>query len=80
MIFSKCPICSNEVEPWAQRLRDIYNPHDLGEFCDSCGRKADSFLNYWGTKKQEDINKMLVFVNNGNEPKRRLSAMMNGGY
>lgn len=79
-MFGICPICSKEVEPWAQGLRDIYNHHNLGELCDSCAVKANSFLKYWGSKKQIDREKLFVFINNGNEPQRRLRAMNNGGY
>jgi hypothetical protein len=78
--MGRCPICSSKVEPWARELRDIYNKHSLGELCDSCGDKADLFLNYWGEKGQKDRDKLFDFINSGDEPARRLSAMMNGGY
>jgi hypothetical protein len=77
---NKCPICSGDVEPWYRRLNSVYNKHYLGRLCNCCGNKADSFIDYYGSKKKEDVGMLLSFINTGNEPKRRLRAMMNAGY
>ena len=76
----KCPICSGNIQPWSTPLKDIYNAHGLGVFCDECGDKANSFLSYWGEKNQIDKEKLFNFVNCGDVPARKFSAMMNGGY
>ena len=75
-----CPICSNKTQPWSTGLKSVYNHHELSEFCDSCTKKANSFLNYYGKKRKEDLKNLFNFVNCGDIPTRKFNAMMNGGY
>lgn len=75
-----CPICSQSTEPWAQGLIGAYNHHNIGRFCDSCSKKASSFLSYWGEKREEDKELLFEFISNGDEPQKKLRSMMNAGY
>ena len=75
-----CPLCGGELSWFSEPLRSNYNDHKLGSLCIKCMKKADSFVNYWGRKKEKDKRALLSFINNGIEPQRRLFAMMNAGY
>lgn len=61
-------------------LRDFYSVLGLQVLCQKCGDKANSFVNYFGKKKDEDIKAVHDYLITGVVPTRIYQAMMNGGY
>lgn len=65
-------------------IRDIYRTRFTINLCNPCGKKADSFVNYWGKKKEADIIKLNLFLRNGAASKKNeldyLNSLMNAGY
>jgi hypothetical protein len=50
------------------------------DICGRCGQKADSFINYYGKKKESDLKRLHKFLVSGVLPMRDFSKLMNAGY
>jgi hypothetical protein len=60
-------------------IRSIYSV-GFTQVCAKCGKKADSFISYYGEKKQKDLAKLHQFLASGVAAKNYFSALMNAGY
>jgi hypothetical protein len=61
-------------------VKDIYLVSEHKDLCNKCGSKANSFLNYWGVKKQVDKEMLRKFLVSGVLPMLKYNAQMNAGY
>jgi uncharacterized Zn finger protein len=75
----KCDRCGN-YDFFCRELLSIYSKNELLNLCDECGRKADSFVKYYGKKKDSDLIKLSMYLVSGNNQVNKFNAMMNGGY
>lgn len=48
--------------------------------CTGCGKRADSFVNYYGYKSEQDKQALHQFLISGVLPMRDYSALVNAGY
>lgn len=48
--------------------------------CDKCGAKADSFINYYGMKKQKDLEALHRYLISGILPMKQYFMLINAGY
>lgn len=65
---------------WADRVSKHYVIHGFDIICQSCGENANSFVNYWGVKKPEDVNALKQYFNSGFLVQKKFNALMNAGY
>jgi len=65
-------------------LRTIYQTNFVAHVCRGCGNIADSYVNYWGEKKPEDIIALNQFLNTGKVSMSKhldlYSMLNNAGY
>lgn len=52
-------------------MRDTYKVGGIVEVCNRCGDKANSFVNYYGAKKEKDRNSVFNFLLSGSEVQKR---------
>lgn len=82
----QCHVCGivfrdNKYGYWdIEQIRKIYSVCNNLDMCAKCARKADSFVDYYGKKKPEDVAKLKRFLLSGYQAKKDFSALMNGGY
>lgn len=82
----QCHVCGvifndSEYGYWGMEIiRSCYALTDNAYMCGSCSRKADSFLNYYGIKKHQDVDKLKSFLRSGFQIKKDFSSFMNAGY
>ena len=46
-------------------IRDIYRTKFTKSVCKNCGDRANSFVNYWGKKKESDLLALNYFLRSG---------------
>lgn len=61
-------------------LREIYRCGGMIEICNKCGSKSDSFINYYGKKKQKDKDDLFEFLLSGKLVQDRFYQINNAGY
>jgi hypothetical protein len=74
-----CDICGIDCDSVTE-LKAIYQTPQLKALCNSCGEVADSFVNYYGKKKPEDVARLHLFLMSGKRQVDILTATMNAGY
>lgn len=82
----QCFVCGKsytyrDSEFWG--MTEIKNTYRVSEHkicCESCGDVANSFVDYYGEKKEKDLKKLRDFLASGVLPQRQWQAQMNGGY
>ena len=50
------------------------------DICDKCSTKADSFINYYGLKKQKDLDNLHRYLISGILPMKQYSMLISAGY
>jgi hypothetical protein len=55
-------------------MRDIYKIGGIMEICTKCADKANSFVNYYGKKKEKDKSDLFNFLLSGVEVQKRYLA------
>lgn len=50
------------------------------DICDKCATKADKFVNYYGLKKQKDLDNLHRYLISGILPMKQYTMLMNAGY
>ena len=50
------------------------------DICDKCSTKADRFINYYGVKKQKDLDNLHRYLIGGVLPMKQYSMLINAGY
>lgn len=78
-MLTECDRCGM-LELHMEKLNKPYQRTELVNICSKCAPKANSFLNYYGIKKQKDINKLMEYIVNTNHQQNKMIAMMNAGY
>ncbi len=79
--LSQCDRCGClELKCNVTELKSIYKMEDLERLCNDCGNVANSFINYYGQKNQEDINLLNSYLVSGDRQIGIFAAKMNGGY
>lgn len=72
-------MCGNQ--DWFMReVKDIYQVHDMVDICESCGNKADKFVDYYGVKNKSDKFKLKQYLNTGIEVQNKYNALIHAGY
>ncbi len=65
-------------------LKDIYKTMFVSRLCIDCSVTANSFVNYYGEKKAEDIERLSDYLRSGEKSRaaelNAYSAMTNAGY
>ncbi len=65
-------------------VKESYQTLFVKKLCNCCGEEANRFLNYYGRKKKEDINKLNDFLRSGalsmQAELKRYSQLNNAGY
>ncbi len=65
-------------------LKKQYQTPFVKLLCNSCGEKANSFINYYGKKKRKDIEKLDRYVRSGKLSKQAeinyYNKLNNAGY
>ena len=73
------------IQPWELlEIKDIYKTNFVSSLCLSCSTKASSFVNYYGEKKAEDIERLSDYLRSGEKSRQAelnaYNAMINAGY
>ena len=82
----QCFVCGGiftfrQYEFWNMHtIRDCYMVSEHKEPCPTCGDKAGSFVNYYGKKKQRDLEGLHNFLVSGVLPMRKYQQQINAGY
>lgn len=84
-MMEQCIVCGainkDSSRPWLfVKLKRCYRVGELECLCEKCGRKADSFVNYYGAKTAKDEERLSKFLLSGVIPQNQFSALMNAGY
>lgn len=74
-----CSICGIE-SLFTEEIKSIYAVHGNDHICESCGDIANSFVNYYGKKKQKDLDALKQYLNSGVYAMTKYSRQMNAGY
>ncbi len=61
-------------------VKSCYRSGGFIDVCDSCGAKANSYVDYHGKKSKKDIANLESFLLTGVMPMRKYNALMFGGY
>ena len=61
-------------------LRDIYRVGGIVNLCNRCGDRANSFVDYYGKKKEKDKKDLSDFLMSGELVKKRFDEINNAGY
>jgi len=93
MIKGICDRCGDNKKPKSftfnfdgelVELRKTYQTLFVKKLCGACGEKADSFINYYGRKKKEDVRKLNNYLRSGELSKsvelKRYSQLTSAGY
>lgn len=77
----QCHVCGTIFE-YAFQLGALKENYQVGyvDICWACGDTANSFINYYGVKKPEDLARLHQFLISGVLPMRDFSTLMNAGY
>lgn len=79
--LKRCFMCDCEKWHWEMvEIKDIWQVHEFKGICQSCGDKANTFIGYWGKKKDKDKADLKSYLNSGLAVTRKYSALINGGY
>lgn len=73
-----CGVCG--ADTWGFNVLKEHYRVGYVHLCDSCGAKANKFVNYFGVKKPADLAALHQFLIGGIKPMADFSALMNGGY
>ena len=82
----QCHVCGivfrdTEYGYWnMETIRECYAVTDNLDMCAKCARKADSFVDYYGKKRESDKAKLRQFLLAGFQATRDFNSLMNGGY
>lgn len=63
-------------------FQELLSSYRVGyvDICDKCAARASLYVNYYGVKKQKDIDSLHKFLINGKLPMKHYSMLMNAGY
>lgn len=82
----QCHVCGivfrdSEYGYWnMETIKSCYAVTSNLDMCAKCARKADSFVSYYGRKKESDKAKLKRFLLSGYQAVKDFSSLMNGGY
>lgn len=85
--FLQCGHCGLTVSNYQHEyynFKELLDHHarrvGYKDICDKCGTRADSFINYYGMKKQKDLEALHRYLISGILPMRQYSMLINAGY
>lgn len=61
-------------------LKTSYRLKGIRWLCQSCSEQADSFINYYGEKKREDLHRLSTFLKQSYVYESDLFSLLNAGY
>ncbi len=80
-----CGVCGMTAisdDPHFYGFAEVRGVYQVGfvDVCETCGKKASSFVNYYGFKKDSDLIKLNQFLCGGVFVMRQYSQLVNAGY
>lgn len=77
--MNKCDRCGEESY-LNKELLSIYKTSIIKQLCPCCASQANSYVNYCGIKKDNDVADLKKFLVSGVKSIKAYDAMMGGGY
>lgn len=81
----QCLVCGLKVTSAQYQyygFTELFSIYQVGykDVCEACSMRANSFVNYYGHKKQKDIDNLHRYLIGGILPMRDYYMLMEGGY
>ena len=79
----KCGVVHTNLDHmfyYMEEVKPIYQVSDHVDICGYCADMGNVFVNYLGSKKQNDKDRLQQYLVSGVLPMRQFYAQMNGGY